>query len=119
MDIRKMDDPTLEAEPCEACGTILVAECRHKAPCGAICIAGSAIGADRINHNEKMHVPPRDLPPETDGHYHGECPNGCFKDCCKEPGKLCGERCLQCFGCKVCGYIHPSGMPHHPRQAIE
>lgn len=111
MDIQKMDDPNLEAEPCSACGTLLVHEGRHKAPCGATCISGSRIG-DGYDPNEKVHTPPFDGPPETDGHYHGECPNGCFKDCCKEPGKLCGLRCLHCFGCKVCGYIHEVGERH-------
>lgn len=48
--------------------------------------------------NDKLcHIPPWDGPPETDGHYHGTCPNGCFDKCCGTPGNLCGPSCQTCF----------------------
>lgn len=112
-DIRKLDDPTLEAEPCDNCGIMLISVERHTAPCGAICGSGSAIGRPvDTRMDEPTHDRLWDGPPETDGHYHGECPNGCFKDCCEPPGNLCGLKCLRCFGCCVCGYIHDPKTPH-------
>jgi len=98
---------------CNGCGAIVSCEergswvvpLRHQAPCGAVCVAGSANG-DGFDPKEPRHDPPWNGPPETDGHYHGECPKGCFKDCCNPPGNLCGPKCLQCFGCRVCGYLH-------------
>lgn len=93
---------------CHGCGTLFSGEIvRHKAPCGATCRVGCALG-EGFSHDEKTHDPSWDGP-ETDGHYHGQCPNGCFKDCCKPAGNLCGPSCLQCFGCRMCGHIHPVG----------
>lgn len=95
---------------CHGCGLEGVSG-RHLAPCGVVCAIGSALG-DGYTHDEPHHSPPCNLSPETDGHYHGECPAGCFKDCCKPPGNLCGPKCLQCFGCDECGYIHAAEEPH-------
>lgn len=46
---------------------------------------------------EEMHDRPWEGPPETDGHYHGVCPKGCFAKCCDPPGNLCGDECQKCF----------------------
>jgi hypothetical protein len=90
-------------KPCPNCG--VVAHGRHNAPCGAVCGFGSAMGPG-FSHDEKTHDRPWEGPPETDGHYHGECPNGCFKDCCNPPGNLCGPSCHRCFACRLCDYVH-------------
>ncbi len=108
----KIDASMLEARTCDNCSTPLVTG-RHNAPCGAVCGMGCAIGRPAgVSPNEKTHDRPWEGPPETDGHYHGECPNGCFKDCCKPVGNLCGPKCQQCFGCPVCGYVHAAETPH-------
>jgi hypothetical protein len=100
------------------CGTVAPAELmpfglsiqRHKAPCGVICSCGCRNG-EGYRHDEPRHEVPWNGPPETDGHYHGACPAGCFVNCCKPRGNLCGPKCLQCFGCKSCGFIHAVNEP--------
>lgn len=101
---------------CRSCGTMVsTKECaplrnlvmqRHKAPCGATCGAG-CVNGEGYTYDEKTHNAPWEGHPETDGHYHGECPNGCFKDCCNPPGNLCGPTCQLCFACRKCDHVHP------------
>lgn len=97
------------SEPCWNCGTeieqvglgAIQTVGRHKAPCGAICGSGWGInvpeGESRYPREEDLHIRPWEGPALTDGHYHGTCPNGCFKDCCNPKGNLCGEECQKCF----------------------
>lgn len=86
---------------CWNCGAVGAFSGRHRAPCGAVCSSGCLVdvpeGEERHLPENTLHVKPWDGPPETDGHYHGTCPNGCFKDCCSPPGNHCGDKCQQCF----------------------
>lgn len=75
---------------------------RHFAPCGAICLHGCMNGdkatTEKINRRElQLHEAPWEGPEDTDGHYHGKCPNNCFVSCCNPPGNLCGKDCQRCF----------------------
>lgn len=88
-------------KPCWNCGTHLATPGRHVAPCGAVCQAGCALNVpegEKLHLEEKeLHIRPWEGPPETDGHYHGECPKGCFTNCCTPKGNHCGPTCQHCF----------------------